>query len=626
MLKHSFRFIVIALVTLTAWRLGLAVWQFDRIGDSSSFLQVMLGGLRIDLSIIAMISAIPLLLAPWLGHRPLCANLTAWWYRFWWVLLLFMELATPQFIAEYDARPHRLFFEYLVNPKEVSAMLFEGYKLAVSSVLGVLLVAVWGVKRLLPTQPDKPLRWWKRPVYSVAALLLCFLAARGTLDHRPINPALVAFSDDNLVNSLALNSFYSTAYAAYQLKHESNASEQYGDMPDQEVISLVRNAAGVSASSADPGQPSYHFQQAAFHPDRPLNLVIIVEESLGAQYVGALAGEGLTPELDKLATQGWLFSQAYATGTRSIRGLEALTTGFFPTPARAVLKLPRAQHGFFTLASYLGSQGYHSRFVYGGESHFDNMKGFFLGNGFDEVHDLPDFTDPAFVGSWGASDEDMFNELHRLLSQDTSPTLTVAFSVSNHSPWEYPEGRIQPVGEPACVENAIRYADWALGQFFAKAKASSYWQNTLFLVVADHDSRVYGASAVPVEHFRIPALILGPGVQPRLDDRLVSQVDLPPTLLSLMGISGSHPMLGQDLNVRSPNRALMQYGNTFGYRQGDQMLALRPGEQPEQFQVTSAGLLPLAVQQPLLDQALAHALWPSLAYRHDWYSTAGMTN
>src|SRR5690606_7633589 len=142
----------------------------------------------------------------------------------------------------------------------------------------------------------------------------------------------------------------------------------------------------------------------------------------------------------------------------------------------------------------LRQHDYRSHFIYGGEAHFDNMKSFFLGNGFDELHDLPTFKTPAFVGTWGASDEDMFDTLDALLEQDgDQPTFALAFSVSNHSPWEYPSGRIPTDGNPATVENTVRYADWSIGQFFEKARRSSYWDNTIFLIVADHDSRVAGA-------------------------------------------------------------------------------------------------------------------------------------
>jgi phosphoglycerol transferase MdoB-like AlkP superfamily enzyme len=251
------------------------------------------------------------------------------------------------------------------------------------------------------------------------------------------------------------------------------------------------------------------------------------------------------------------------------------------------------------------------------------MKSFFLGNGFDEVIDQPKFeVKPAFVGSWGASDEDMFNELHHRLMQDGKrPQFTLAFSVSNHTPWEYPSGRIEASEPAASVQNTVRYADWAIGRFFAKAKLSPYWKNTVFLLVADHDSRVFGASLVPVRHFHIPALILGAGVPAQRDEHLVSQIDLAPTLLSLIGISSVQPMLGADLTVHYPGRAIMQYGDNYGYLKGDQLLVLQPGQPAAQFHydVADQQLTPVAVDPALSRRALAHALWPSWAYFNQRY-------
>src|SRR5690606_21237347 len=133
-------------------------------------------------------------------------------------------------------------------------------------------------------------------------------------------------------------------------------------------------------------------------------------------------------------------------------------------------------------------------------------------------------------------------------------------------PWEYPKDRITSLGDPDTVENTVRYADWAIGAFFAKARESSYWEDTLFLIVADHDARVGGKSLIPVRHFHIPAMILGGGITPRRDDRIISQIDLPVTLLSLAGIQADHPMIGHDLTLpTSGGRAMMQYGDNYGY-------------------------------------------------------------
>ena len=630
MRQLTLRFLIASLLLLTLSRLGLSLWQWPRVEALGGLWPVLLGGLRIDISLLAMLSAFPLLVSPWLGHRQRPTQITAYWYRLCWMLLVLMEVATPQFIIEYDSRPNRLFIAYLNNPREVSAMLWQGYKwlLAAATVL-LLGFAVLGWKLFSPTLQDHALRMWKRLPATLVLFFVAFLAARGTLAHRPLNAAMVSIGNDSMVNMLPLNSLY-TVMDAVRRQHDERASaDLYGHMDEARMHALVRQSAGLEGDMLDPSRPSLHPHTATATPQAPLNLVIIAEESLGAQYVASLGGRPLTPALDALAKEGWWLTRTYATGTRSIRGLEALSTGFLPTPAEAVLKQPRSQQGFFTLADLLGRAGYHSQFLYGGEAHFDNMKAYFLGNGFDEVIDLGKFsTKPDFVGSWGASDEDMFDELHaRLMQKSETPVFTFAFSVSNHTPWEYPSGRISPEGDPASVENTVRYADWALGQFFARAKQSPYWNNTVFLVVADHDARVTGASLIPVARFHIPALILGAGISARQDDRLISQIDLPPTLLSLIGYHGQHPMLGVDLTQQSPNRAIMQYGDNHGYLQGDRLMVLQPQSAPRQFHydIAHEKLTPTAVDPAFAELALAHALWPSWAYFNQRYNLPAAT-
>ena len=627
MRRLTLRFLLAGFAVLTLSRLGLVFWQSDRVTAVDGVLPILLGGLRFDASLLGMLALVPAILSPWLGHRGAAVRWTARWYRIAWLLIVLLEVATPTFIGEYDTRPNRLFVEYLTSPREVGGMLLQGFAGAVIGSAVAIVIAIVLSSRLFPADlRDPPLRWlWRLPT-SLALALVMALAVRGTLDHRPLNPSVAAFASDAMVNTLPLNSLYNVAHAVYRTRSERSSRAAYGSLPEDEIQQRVLTAAALPFPPENAALPSLHVQPAGTTRTRPLNLVIVIEESLGAQFVGHLGGRGLTPGLDRLATLGWTFRNAYATGTRSARGLEAITTGFLPTPSEAVLKLPRAQRDFFTLAALLGEKGYHSRFLYGGEAHFDNMKAFFLGNGFDEVVDRDRFVDPQFVGTWGASDDDMFRQLDRLLREPAErPTLTVAFTVSNHTPWEFPAGRITVDGEPD-LDDAVRYADQALGDFFEQARSAPYWQDTVFLVVADHDARAGGASLVPLWNFRIPAMILGHDIAPRQDDRLISQIDLAPTLLGLIGVETQHPMLGADLSVRSPERAMMQYADNYGYLRGDQLVVLEPDKPPVQFKVSSqpgAALdmksTPVASDPELARTALAHALWAEDAYRHHRY-------
>lgn len=628
-------FIIAMLVVFTLSRAALSLWQSKRVKNSGNPAKIFTGGLRFDINMICSFAVIPAFFTPWLENSEFFLYVTAWWYSFWFLVSVFMELATPQFVYEYDVRPNRLFVEYLKHPKEVTTMLVRGYKWAIAgTVVGIIIVcllASWlffGERQLTP-QPLNPI--WARVLESLAYVAIAVAGIRGTAGRRPINPATVAFSSDGLVNSLALNSIYSLFYAMYSMKYEVSAGKLYGKLDTEEVNSIVCETAGITpdttatANSDDPKAATWHHQTPSQRRDKPLNIVIIVEESLGAQYVSTLGGENLTPNLDKLYQEGWGFTNIYATGTRSVRGLEALSAGFPPTVTQSVFKLPAAQQNFFTIAKALGEQhNYHSRFVYGGEAHFDNMKSFFLNNGFKEVIDENNFKDTVFKGTWGYCDEDMFRQLDKKLLEDHQQhrsSLSLAFTVSNHTPWEYPDGRIEPQGNKASVQNTVRYADHCIGEFVKRVKEQPYWDNTVFLIVADHDSRVFGESLIPMRHFQIPAVIFGGTVEKKgLDSRLISQIDLPVTLLSLAGIELSHPMIGQDLTQHSPDRAIMQYDNRYGYLQGDQLLVLEPHLDARQYTLDkSLNLTQNQVDETLRRRALAHALWPYNVYKDGSY-------
>lgn len=628
--------VLLAMVLLSLSRLGLAVWHHDQVSAAMGWGPVLLQGLRVDIATLSLLLGpaiiIGLLLPERVWRNARVQNLLKAWLVAVFGILVLMELATVDFMAEYGLRPNRVFIEYLVYPREVGATLLRGHAVSSALTLSAVLLSGFWLHRLL--------RRWQRPATAPAArwpvrvplamlvLLVAALGARSTLGHRPLNPSMVAFSTDATVNALPLNSFYSVAHATRDWLGRQPGSEIYGDMPYDQVVAEIRRGAGqTQAQPASPGLPTLAPHAASYH-GQPRNLVIVLEESLGAQFVGSLGGRPLTPNLDRAASEGWAFDRLYATGTRSVRGIEAVLTGFTPTPADAVVKLPGAQQDFFTLAELLRRHGYDTTFYYGGESHFDNMRGFFLGNGFQRVIDQDDYTDPVFVGSWGVSDEDLFARADlefRRLHAAGKPFFGLVFTSSNHDPFEFPDGRIGLYEQPkATRNNAARYADYALGTFLARARGSRYWNDTVFLLVADHDSRVFGADLVPVENFHVPGVILAPGITPHHDARIVSQIDLPPTLLSLLGVEDPTPMIGRDLTdpeVLVPGRAIMQYDRNFALMQGDRVVVLQPGLPASGFRFDSVEhrLSPASIPAGMERTARATALWGSIAYDRHLY-------
>ena len=626
-------FSAVALGLLTTSRVLLAVWQADRVSAAEGWLNLIVQGIRVDIATLSWLFILPALLAALFPVQGIFGKIWRTLLRLWLVaglwILVYMELATPPFIMEYDLRPNRLFVEYLIYPKEVFSMLWSGYKLElfiglIGSVATLWFGWKWSEKVTAQTQQVK---WRWRPVLAVAVIILGVLGARSSLGHRPLNPAMVAFSSDPLVNDLVLNSAYSVFFAINNMKSERSAVQFYGKMDTNRVIELVKQSS--AKENYLPGSlPTLNFNPAT-HQGKKKNLVILLQESLGSRFVGGLGGLPLTPNLDQLLKEGWSFTQMYATGTRSVRGIEAVTTGFPPTPSRAVVKLSKSQTGFFTIADLLQKQGYHTQFIYGGEAHFDNMKSFFLGNGFEQIVDEPQYDNPEFKGSWGVSDEDLYTKADQeftRLNQQGKPFFSLVFTSSNHSPFEYPAGKIEPYDAQFNTRNnAVKYSDYALGTFFDKAKKSDYWDNTVFIIIADHDARVYGSQLVPVEHFHIPALILGKDIAPREDDRLANNLDMPPTLLSLIGVDATTPMIGRDLTkplAREDERAMMQFDKNFGYLTRDSLVVFSPGEKVSTYQYNFADktLTPKDATPEDIERAKAHALLGSMAYKYNWYS------
>ena len=631
---------LIGLPMLSLSRIGLMLWQAKRVVATGIWPEMLLQGIRVDIIQLSLLALPLILLAPVLATGltwRFWRRLSAFWIILSIALLALLEVSSPAFINEYDARPNRLFVEYLKYPGEVFPMLWNGFRLHL--VAGSLLTAFafWGMARATRPWLERERSWSNVKLWLTWPLIVfvAVFAIRSSVDHRPANPALFALTGDPMVNTLILNSAWSVTHAIYGMKHEARSSEIYGTMKEDEILKQIEASRQLLQDKrpllGDKEIPTLTEQKAAARRERPLNLVIILEESLGATFVESLGGVPVTPELEKLKEQGWWFEQLYATGTRSVRGIEAVVTGFPPTPAQAVVKLSLAQRNFSTLAQILGKQGYESEFIYGGESHFDNMRAFFMANGFSQVTDQNDYKNPVFKGSWGVSDEDLLNKTHeRLLEKhaEGKPSFTLVFTSSNHSPFEFPDGRIKLYEEPKGTDNnAVKYTDYALGQFIAKAGASDYWKDTVFVVVADHDIRVRGDSLVPIERFHIPGLILGADIKPRRVKTVASQIDLPPTLLSLIGVDARHPMIGRDLTQEPdglPGRAMMQYEQNYAWMEGRKVVVLRPDKAPSHGTYDPAhkrlesAATPVDAQ-PMEQCALAHALLGAWLYRDQLY-------
>jgi phosphoglycerol transferase MdoB-like AlkP superfamily enzyme len=634
-LRPIVAFILIGLAITTLSRLVLFFIFETRIEQTPDYWHIFPIGLRFDLILLCYLSFLPLAIISLIPDKYLlfAKRFLNCYFIIFLTLILVMEISSPDFIKQYDTRPNRIFLDYLIYPREVLGTLFKSYlsSIIITIVLLAAFVTMLVYKRKKIFGSSTVAYKYKLLVLPFAAFFI-FLGARSSLtSKRPINASNSVFSFDQLTNSLGLNSLYTVAFAAYSLKNEDNAADMYGKMDKEEAYRRVKSyMTAIPGEFTDNEIPLLHIQKPDTLSNTKYNVVIFLQESLGAEYVGSLGGKPLTPELDKLTKEGLLFTNLYCTGTRSVRGIEAVVTGFLPSPSESVVKLSKSQSGFFTLADVLKQQGYTTSFIYGGMANFDNMASFFNGNGFENIIDQEDFESDgkeyALKGTWGYSDEDLAVKANDYFKkQGTRPFFSLMFSTSNHEPFEFPDGRIKLYDKKKnTVNNAMKYADFSIGEFFELAKKEAYFKNTIFIVVADHNTRTYGKNLVPINKFHIPALIIGPNIpKGRKYNELCSQIDLLPTLLDRLGIAVEIPAPGRNIFKIKPGtkgRAIMQFHDTNAFRVDDQVVILQPKKEPLQFKIINDTVMqPVKLDDELARDALAHVTAAASLYNDGTY-------
>ena len=530
---------------------------------------------------------------------------------FFLVIALFIECASFPFFAQYDLRPNYLFIEYLEYPQEVTSLLFKDYKFQFIAVF-ILIIAtikIYSKSKFINFEQVFKQNYISRILILAPILLVLFLGIRSSLGHRPVNISDALYSTNRVINEITKNSLHSLGYAYYSNKKAENNISKYGKIDIKEAYKVASLAIGIDYK--DEKKPFYREVKSKLASKKQKNLVIFIQESMGAQFTGFIGKQNFTPNLDNLAQDYLSFTNLYSNGTRSVRGLAALTSGTLPINGVEVIKRNKSQEGYFTVASLLKPYGYKSSFIYGGEARFDNMKGWYLGNGFDEVIEQKDFTNPIFTSTWGVSDEDLVikaNEKFKSYYENKEKFVSVMFSSSNHMPFELPDGKIEFEKNipKTSVENAIKYADFAIGKFFELAKKEDYFKDTVFVVIADHNVRVYGDQIVPIDMFQIPAVIVSSDIPHQIFTNLTSQSDVLATALDLIGIDLSYPILGNSIfKDNKKNINLMIFDEIYAYRKEDKVAILVPNMQIKTYLYKDKKLIEIENDLVLEKEALA---------------------
>jgi len=617
-------------------RFGLLIASAGEVSWGLATFASLLVGLLFDL-VMAWFLTLPLGLlgavwpASWSASRWLRLPWRAAWL-FGAFLFTFWKISEILFWEEFGVRFNFIAVDYLVYTTEVVKNIRESYNLPL--IIGVVLAVATGLF-LLWRRLGFVRRWeegaaadasprWRDFAALLSPLLVLLLvayfvgrhdlkdasAARSSVAER-LTAGLRHMGDvqPGWANSydaeLAKNGEYAflAAFWANQLEWH----RFYPSRPDAvaKLRATLLAQGGEAATAGGNDDITRRIKPAT--PARKWNVIQITIESLSAEYVGCYGSpeyqpKNLTPNLDRLSRESLWFSRCYAGGTRTVRGMEALSLSIPPIPGQSVLRRAGCEN-LTTLGSVLQAKGYETAFLYGGDGFFDNMNYFFEANGYDIV-DLPRQLgrgkQPTFANAWGACDEDAFawslEEADRAHAAG-KPFHHFVMTTSNHRPYTWPAGKIDAglVGR----EGGVAYTDYAIGAFLKAAQTKPWFKDTVFVIVADHCASVAGKRELEVRKYEIPLFIWSPGnIAPRQFDTMMSQIDVAPTVLGLLGVDYLSRFVGADALAPSyrPRAFISNYQKVAMLRPDGLLTVLKPVRQAVQYQadLATGALTPVA--------------------------------
>ncbi len=528
------------------------------------------------------------------------------------VVLVFSLAGELFFWNEFESRYNSIAVNYLIFPREVIGNVRESFNLSI--YLPMVVVAACALYAVLRQPLARGLAAAARGgtrLRMTAATAASLAAGLVLLQAMPSEPFA-----DRAVNEVAHNGLHSLLRAG--LTNDEKFDGLYVTLPEAQARRLAREMVAQDNTRFLLPEDAPGLLRRVDNGDAPrrLNVVLVIEESFGSTYVDGLdnaSGESVSPRLSALARDGLLFTNVYATGNRTVRGLEALLTSFPPIPGIATTRRSGSE-GMHSLPFLLRRHGYRTAFLYGGRAAFDNMGHYWSTIGFERVLEQRDIAEAGFKTIWGVADEYLFGEALRRMDEmatGAQPVFLSLLTVSNHRPYTYPEGRIDKDPARKRKENSATYADWAFGDFVERARARPWFRDTVFVFVGDHGPRVYGAAQVPVPSYRVPLLFYAPAhVAAERNATLGSSMDMGPTLLGLLGISHDSPFFGVDLRRVPPGggRVAMEHNFAVALGDGSSVAMLLPGRQTRGWAMKPGPveLTPLQGADPALaDRAIA---------------------
>ena len=571
-------------LTLLALFSGLRIFLLIKFTSSGlaapETRSVLLEGLHRD-AFVALVLVLPLL--GWALLVPRRWSARAWhrggfWMAcfIWWFVEIFLLGTEYFFFDEFQSRFNTVAVDYILYPHEVFVNIWESYPVVKVLIGCASLAGAWWIAARIMFSG-----MWAAPVSrsrSFAAIIVVFILLAVLAPS--INFKAAHVGKDRTLNEIANNG--SIAFVCAAWTRNLNFAGNYKTLPVDEAYARARKILASPGSEFVKEGNSIHRRVAGDSTKPRLNVVLFLEESLGSEFWGCLGRTNtLTPEMDALALgEVLLFTNIYACGNRTVRGLEGVMASFPPLPGDSIVKRDKSDN-VESLARVLKRDGYDTVFFYGGRGLFDGMRSFNVRNGFGRFVEQKDFPNPKFTTIWGVDDEEVFlraNEEFKQLASTGKPFFGTILSVSNHKPYTYPAGRIAEDPNQHRRDNAVKYSDFALGEFFRSAKLEAYWTNTIFVVIADHGARVYGSQSIPIHSYEIPLVILGPAAVKthKHVGTLGNSLDVAPTILGLLGRPYETMFFGRDLlgGTRKDSRAVLNHNRSIGLYRNEKLVVL----------------------------------------------------
>ncbi|WP_332452719.1 LTA synthase family protein [Chryseobacterium aquaticum] len=517
------------------------------------------------------------------------------------IIIYFSLLAEIPFWDEFGVRFNFIAVDYLIYTYEVIENINQSYPLPLigAVLVGLIILTFVLFKKLNVFKKTFSDKSSFRTRFLYAFLVLAIAVVLGFL----MKNKIADFSNNSVVNELGKNGAFSfvAAFRSNELDYETF----YPKLPEKEAYSIVKkNLLQENQKYATSKYDDISRFTRGNQEQKP-NIILIAIESFSADFLTEFGNKDhITPNYDKLSKESVFFTNLYATGTRTVRGMEALTLSVPPTPGNSIVRRPDNEN-LFSVSSIVQSKNYHPYFIYGGDGYFDNMNTFFGGQGFDIVdrdrgNPLPDniktqrfsITDQevSFENAWGICDEDLYKQSIKYAdksAKENKPFFQFVMTTSNHKPYTFPAGKIDlPQGDRNA---AVKYTDYALGKFIEAAKTKPWFKNTVFVIVADHCASSAGKWEINIHNHHIPAIIYNLPHQQERIDRLTSQIDLMPTLFGYLGWSYNTSLYGKDINQtkQGDERAFLGNYRTLGMLKGNVFTQIDDRKAVKQFSVSS---------------------------------------